>query len=395
MALYGYDSTGKNADALATVYNGVADQRSQLAKYAIIKAASYMQDGKNDEAIREFRKALAFDPQNTDVHTNMGNIYMAQGKTYEAIKSYKEVVRLQPNYAKAHVNLGNAYLQDKQYSLSEAEFKTAARLDPRDPLADYTLGLQYTNTNRLPEAETQLKKVATIAPKDGNVYYSLGVLYNKQGKADQAIANLEKALRLKPNFPAANYELGVAYESAGQREKAQGQLTILNSKDYTLASDLKRVLNKPKFVSMSSKDGFTTMLGAGTPLYTLDPALITPNTSRTFAMTFQFNNQMDLGSVSNPLNWSISKANNTKGGYYNNTMPVKNTEAAIAPTPLSVVYDPTTYQATITFRVSQNATGDATIDPKHLVFSFKGKDAAGRAMDSSADQIDGYSLVAF
>ena len=395
MATYGYDSTGKNVSALGSLYSSVQDQRSQLAKYASSKAAGYLQDGRYDEAIKEFKKALAFDPQNTDIYTTVGKIYLSQNKTYDAIKTFKEVVRLQPNSSTAHVNLGNAYLSDKQYNASETEFKAAARLDPLDPLANYTLGHQYITTDRLKEAEAQFKKVAAIAPRDGNVYYSLGVVYNKQNKSEAAASSLEQALRLKPNFPAANYELGIAYENLGKHDKAAAQLAILNTKDATLASDLKRELNKPKIVSMISNDGFTSLLGPRTQLYAIDPALITPNTSRVFSMTFQFNNAMSVESVNNPLNWSITRANSTSGGFYNDTIPLTSREATIPPIPLSVSYDPSTLQATISFRVSQNSNGDALIDPKHLVFTFKGKDAAGRAMDSSADQIDGYSGTSF
>ena len=373
----------------------VSGQRAQYANFSIQKAAQYMQDNKNDEAIKELKKALAFDSQNSTALTYIGKLYMQQGNSYEAIKTFKTLVAQQPASVNAQVNLGNAYLQDKQYTESEKAFKTAARLDPMSPLADYTLGHQYIATDRLSEAEAQFKKVANISPRDGNVYYSLGIIYNKQGKSDAAIANLEKALRLKTNFPAANYELGVAYENAGYRDKAVEQMGILKSKDTTLYSDLQQVINKPRIVSMSPKDGFATILGPRTPLYALDPTLITPNATRTFSMTFQFSNEMDFSSVSNPLNWKISRSKDTKGGFYNNSMPATSREVSIPPIPLSVVYDPTSMQATIKFRISQNANGDAMIDPKHLVFAFKGKDAAGRAMDKNYDQIDGYSLTAY
>jgi hypothetical protein len=104
---------------------------------------------------------------------------------------------------------------------------------------------------------------------------------------------------------------------------------------------------------------------------------------------------MDLASVINPANWSITRAKGTQAGYYNNSVPVSSKEVSIPKLPLSVSYNDVTREATINFRVSQNASGDATIDPKHLVFSFKGKDASGRAMDTTADQIDGASGAAF
>ena len=46
-------------------------------------------------------------------------------------------------------------------------------------------------------------------------------------------------------------------------------------------------------------------------------------------------------------------------------------------------------------RSQQNAAGNATIDPSHIVFKFSGIDAAGRQMDTSGDEIDGAALKAF
>ena len=389
--------TSAGADALFSVNQDIQNQRSQLAQYAMAKAAAYLQDGKNDEAIREFKKVLAFDPQNTTAHTYMGNIYLSQGKTSDAVREFKEVVNSQPTSVTARVNLGNAYLTAKQYNESETEYKTAARMDPLNPLADYTLGLQYMQTDRLNEAEVQFRKVEKVSPKDGNVFYSLGTLYNKQGKHDLAAANLEKALNLKKNFPSANYELGVAYNGLGRTDDAKNQVSILQGTDTGLAQDLKFVINKPRIVSMdtSKSGGFVELLGPGTPLWALDPALITPDSSKVFSVTMQFTNEMDISSVSNPLNWSITRGKDAQAGYYNNTMPVTSKEASISNIPLSVNYNYLTKQATVNFRISQNADGTAQIDPSHLVFKFSGKDASGRTMDTTADQIDGYSINPF
>lgn len=399
MAMSQSDRFAAGADALLSASSNALAQRSQLANYAIQNAAKYMQQNKSDEAIKEFKKALAFDPENTNALTYMGKLYLAQNKTSEAINTFKTLVRSQPLSVTAKVNLGNAYLQAKQYTESEKQFKEAARLDPLNPLADYTLGLQYLNTDRLNEAKAQFLKVQKVSPKDGNVYYSLGATLNKEGNFEEAAKNLEKALTYKKDFPAANYELGMAYNKLGRTEDAQKQLSILKNSDYALYEDLKFTLEKPRLMSMdtSKSGGFLEVLGPNTPLWMLDPTLLTdPNTSKSFSITFQFSNQMDLTSVINPQNWSISRANDTAGGYYNNTMPVNpSLEAKIPKNPLTVTYNATTYQATINFSLAQNAEGTAVLDPSHLVFKFSGKDSAGRQMDTSADQIDGYSIVPF
>ena len=387
----------QSSDAIFAGALAAQSQKANLAQYAIQQAARYLQNDNQDAALKEFKKALAFDSENYTAHKYIGNIYLSQGKTKEAIKEFKENVRLQPLSVNALVDLGNAHIQDKNYVEAEKNLKNAARMDPLNPVPDYTLGHVYMNTDRLNEAEAQFKKAQKVSPRDGNVYYSLGMLYNKQGRHEEAVKSLETALQFKPKFPAANYELGVAYNAVGEKDKAQEQLSLLRSSDYNLYKDLQFAINKPKIVSMdtSKSGGFVELLGAGTPLWALDPALMAPDSSKEFSITFTFSEKMDIASVINPTNWSITRANSAQAGYYNNTMPVGSNEVSIPKFPLSVTYNDLTQEATIKFRLNQNADGTATVDPSHLVFSFKGKDASGREMDSSGDEINGYALKAF
>lgn len=398
-------SNSDSSFSITDIYQNVQDQRAQVAQYAIYKAATYLNGGKNDEAVKEFKKALAFDPQNATAHTYLGKIYQGQGKLREAINEFKTVSQNDRTSVTALNNLGNAYLQDKQYAEAEKSFKSAARMDPINPVADYTLGLLYTETNRFAEAEAQFKKVAKVSPRDGNVPYSMGVLFNKSDRPEDAIKQLEKALTLKKNFPAANFELGSAYVKTGQIDKAEAQLKILSSKDAALAGDLQFLLNKPKisYIDAANNKSFNSGLNARTPLWMLDPTLLsTPNASVKSSVAIQFSNEMDIASVTNTANWEISRAKSTEAGYYNNSMPSNSNEVTIDKRPFSVIYNPITRQASVTFTLQQNSSIDilsgnngATIDPSHLVFKFSGKDAQGRTMDTSADQIDGYAIKPF
>jgi hypothetical protein len=153
----------------------------------------------------------------------------------------------------------------------------------------------------------------------------------------------------------------------------------------------------------TNNENFNSGLGARTPLWMLDPTrLSTPNSSIRAAVAIQFTNEMDAASVMNPANWEISRADGSEGGYYNSSMPASANEVSIPKRPFSVTYDPVTRQAKIFFILNQNGSIDigngnagATIDPSHLVFKFSGIDAAGRQMDTTGDQIDGYSIRAY
>jgi tetratricopeptide (TPR) repeat protein len=394
MASDPFSISGNPFDVLGQDQSG---QRSQLAQYALQRAAQQMQGNDLREAITSFRQALAYDPQNTTALTYIGNINLSLGNEEGAVTAFKNLVKLDPTSSDSQVRLANAYLQFKRYGEAEATYKIAARYDPTNPVPEYTLGIQYAQTDRLQEAEAQFRKVQRMAPADGNVYYALGALYNKQGRYEESVQELKTAVSLKAKFYDANYELGVAYTHLGMDDEANRQLEILKGAGSSLARDLNFEINRPKILFVDdSNSGFNMGLGAGTPVWMLDPANLTAaGSSKTFSVNIQFNTQMDRASIANLSNWTISRAKNATGGYYNNSPfgYASGTDAQIASRPLSVIYNSTTMQATVTFMVSQNSTGDATIDPKHVVFQFSGQDAYGRSMDTSADEIDGYSPI--
>jgi tetratricopeptide (TPR) repeat protein len=384
-------------DPLASVSQNRAQGLAELAQYSIIRAAEFLRDNRQEEAIGEFKRALSMDPQHTTATTYIGNISLSLGKNEEAIAAFKDLVRQRPNSADAHIKLANAYVSNKQYDFSETEFKTAARLDPQNPVADYTLGMQYLQTGKLKEAENQFFKVQRIAPGEINAYYGLGATYNAQGNYDKAVSTLKTAVSLAPNNSPATYELGYAYNKLGDRDAAQAQLKKLTDARSPLAQDLSFEVNKPRMLWIDpANTTLNTTLGAGTPVWYMDTSLLTADSNASFSVAIQFSTQMDVNSVMNPSNWSISRARNTAGGYYNNMAPIDvANEASIPPTPTSVTYNSISGVAIVNFSVSQNSDITATLDPGHLVFKFSGKDAYGRSMDPKGNENNGRSTGGF
>ncbi|UFS72439.1 tetratricopeptide repeat protein [Geomonas sp. RF6] len=371
------------------------DQQAQLANSAATSGLNYYKDKKYDRAVTAFQRAIALDPQSTQSYNFLANTYLAQKKTTEAIKTYKTSLAIDPSQDKTHVNLANIYLQNKQYKEAEKEFKEAIKLNPTDTVAPYTLGQAYQQQGKYAEAEAQFKKVIKMAPNDPNPYYALGMTLNKEKKYEEAVKQLTQAIRIRPKMASAHLELGTAYAALGDTTKANKEVDILTGIDPAQGYLLKKSIAQPRMLVTGSEIDWASGLGPNTQLYALDPTLITPGKSAEFTMTFYFDSKMDQASVQDPNNWTMNKASGGVAGYYNNTLAIAPTEAYIPQNPTRVVYDPTGQQATVTFMISQNAEGNATIDPSHMVFKFSGKDIKGRSMDPTGDEYDGYAQAFF
>jgi superkiller protein 3 len=86
--------------------------------------------GKADEAIACFRKAIALDPKNASAHTNLGIALQQRGKLAEAENAFRRAIVLDPKLAAAHLHLGNALRGAGRTDEAIACYRKALELQP-------------------------------------------------------------------------------------------------------------------------------------------------------------------------------------------------------------------------------------------------------------------------
>ena len=71
-----------------------------------VLAEVFRQKGRISEALIPGQKAVELDPQDSEVHSNLGITLHHSGKLEEAEASYKKAIALKPDFAEAHSNIG-------------------------------------------------------------------------------------------------------------------------------------------------------------------------------------------------------------------------------------------------------------------------------------------------
>jgi hypothetical protein len=260
------------------------------------------------------------------------------------------------------------------------------------------LGQSYLSASQFSDAREQFQAVAKLSPNSASGYYGLGQTARAAGDYQDAVAQLNKAISVDNKFENSYLELGYTYADMGNVEEATEQVRILTAKASSSATTLQNYMSQvsqPKISLALGQNGFNAHLGPATSLANMDKDLAAPNSTKLYSMNVVFSKDMDISSIQNPYNWGITRASIVQnGGVYNGGLTLPKTEATILPIPVNVTYDEDKNTATVRFRISQNAAGNATLDPAHIVFKFYGMDAYGKAMDTSADEYSGFSNVA-
>lgn len=107
--------------------------------------------GDFQQGIEAYGEALKFDPNDADVHNNLGTGHMRQGNWEQAKGHFKKAIALDPNHLTAMNNLAVCYLSTGQREQGEAILREILRLNPQFGLAQKNL----EKLLRSPETEGQ------------------------------------------------------------------------------------------------------------------------------------------------------------------------------------------------------------------------------------------------
>lgn len=129
----------------------------------------------------------------------LGNILQDQGKIDEAIFMYNKAILVDENFYKAYYNLGNIYLQDGRPNMAIEQYKKVIKLKPEYPYAHYNLGCAYIKLGKYGKARFELLTAIDLKNTVADFHYNLAYVYKQQKKEKQAKIYLEYYNKLIEN----------------------------------------------------------------------------------------------------------------------------------------------------------------------------------------------------
>jgi tetratricopeptide (TPR) repeat protein len=150
----------------------------------------------------------------------LGSARRRQGKVDDAIEAFAKAVSLAPDLVDARFNLASALLNADRLEEAEAEFRRSLELAPDDAESHYNLGAILGGWQRLDEAEQHLSRALEINPDMPKALYFLADVLRNKGNPEAAMSVLSKALVLTPGSHNLHRLQGVLYQILEQNEEA-------------------------------------------------------------------------------------------------------------------------------------------------------------------------------
>jgi tetratricopeptide (TPR) repeat protein len=136
---------------------------------------------------------LARNPDSWMAHNNIGISLARQGRTQEAIDHFNKALALNPHHDEADYNLANAFLRLNREDEAIPHYEASLKINPRNTKAHFNLAAVLARKGQSEEAMAHYNKVLEVYPNDPVVHKNLEKILREMGRTDEADAHLRKA----------------------------------------------------------------------------------------------------------------------------------------------------------------------------------------------------------
>jgi cytochrome c-type biogenesis protein CcmH/NrfG len=181
------DLSGESMLSLSLVAPDSA-QMHQLLAHELIR------QGNTNDAIAEFRKAVAIDPNLPGVHFELAELLSTSQDPVvkkEAKQEYDAALKSNPQDEKSIWRLGEIALQTGDVELAKEDFSKAIALRPDDSDAQLDMAKVLIQMNQPAKAQAVLEQTVQLDPTNATAHYRLATFYREQNRMDEAKQQLE------------------------------------------------------------------------------------------------------------------------------------------------------------------------------------------------------------
>lgn len=129
-------------------------------------ALLYMGMGKPLEAVKHFRASVEGRGNSAPAHYNLGTALAVAGKFDEAVTEYERAIALDPEYGVAYSNLGSVLLQLGRAREATTRLEQAVRINPQNAEALNSLSVAYAAEGDIEKALATIERALKLNPPD-------------------------------------------------------------------------------------------------------------------------------------------------------------------------------------------------------------------------------------
>lgn len=187
------------------------------ATFFFERAVESLDRMKYDKALKYFRRAVEYEPDNPVNHCNMAGLLSEMGKYGESNDVLQQIVdRIDPSMTECYFYMANNFANMEEFEKAEEALVQYLEQDAEGQYLDESeemLELLAAELSRPP-------KLSTIRSRNGLLEHDRARALLAEGRFAEAIGQLEPLVEAHPEFQAAQNNLALAYYYVGRHEDA-------------------------------------------------------------------------------------------------------------------------------------------------------------------------------
>jgi tetratricopeptide (TPR) repeat protein len=203
-----------------------------------VRAQDLVLEGKEDEAIQEYLKAIETDPNMGRAYAGLALLYRNRGQDEDANKYYEKAMALidQMTDREKFRTRGGYYFLNRNAKKAVEEYSALIKQFPMDSAAHTNLPLAYFYNREMQKAYDEGLKAAeyapqNIIPRSNLVWYAMAL-----GNFDAAEKEFQEVMKMNPEFFDALVPLALIRLAQDRPGDAEKTYLELSAKDARLAS---------------------------------------------------------------------------------------------------------------------------------------------------------------
>jgi len=171
-----------------------------------------------------WRDTVTKSPTSWMAQNNFGALLLREGKENEGLERYRRALELDPNQFEIYNNLGFTLLEMGRVGESLPPLQKAAEMQPKSAAVQYNWSSALVQTGLTDEAIQHLQEAIDIDPTYVPAYSTLGYILLQKRRAAESLNYLETALRIDPDFVSAHFNIANTLLQLGRAEEALSHL---------------------------------------------------------------------------------------------------------------------------------------------------------------------------
>lgn len=158
-------------------------------------------------ALEQYEAALRLDSQLAEARYGLGALFERSGRDQEAIEQYRAAVTESPNFAPAHLRLADALRRTDRMEESLSHYRQVIALEPADASARFGEAMALVRLERYAEARDSLTETMTVHPDQPMFPQALARVL--AAASDDRVRDGERAWKLVEALPKEQQHPGV------------------------------------------------------------------------------------------------------------------------------------------------------------------------------------------